>query len=204
MTNQKKDKYSRAKRLFRRNHGILRTGEALRAGIHPRLLYEMRDAGLIEQLTRGLYRLADLPPLGNPDLVSVARRVPGGVICLISALAFHELTTQIPHEIHLALERGTEPPRLVYPPLRFFWFADAAFHEGIEKYKVDQITIRVYGPEKTVADCFKYRNKIGLETALEALKLYRRRKKATIDELLHYAAVCRVERIMQPYLEALL
>jgi len=204
MPRQKEDRYRKADRLFRRNHGILRTHEALRAGIHPRTLYEMRDAGLIEQLARGLYRLAGLPPLGNPDLVPVARRVPGGVICLVSALAYHEITTQVPHEIYLALERGAEPPRLDHPPLRVFWFTGAAFREGIENHKVDGVAVRVYSPEKTVADCFKYRNKIGLETALEALRLCRQRKKAKVDDLLRFAAICRVERVMRPYVESLL
>jgi predicted transcriptional regulator of viral defense system len=198
-----KDRYQDAKRVFRRHGGIMRTQEALQAGIHPRILYEMRDEGLLDRLARGLYRLADLPPLGNPDLVPVARRIPGGVVCLISALAFHEMTTQVPHEIYVALERGAEPPRLEHPPLRVFWFTGAAFQEGIEKHEVDNVTIQVYSPEKTVADCFKYRNKIGMDTALEALRLYRQRKKPKTDELLHYAAICRVRRVIQPYVEAL-
>jgi predicted transcriptional regulator of viral defense system len=204
MSQPQKEKHRQAQRLFRRNHGILRTHEALAAGVHPRTLYEMRDAGLIESLAHGLYRLTDLPPLGNPDLVPVARRIPNGVICLISALAFHEITTQVPHEIYVALKRGAEPPRLKYPPLRVFWFTGAAFREGVENHVVDGVTVRVYGPEKTVADCFKYRNKIGMDVALEALRLYRRRKRPKVDELLRYASICRVERIIRPYLEAML
>lgn len=125
--------FDKAKALFRRHGGLLRTSEALRLGIHPRTLYAMRDEGVLEQLSRGLYRLAELPPLGAPDLVAVARKVPTAVICLISALAFHELTVQIPHTVYIALARGTEPPRLDYPPVRIFWFTGDAFadYEGV-------------------------------------------------------------------------
>lgn len=190
--------------LFRRHGGVLRTRDALRLGIHPRTLYAMRDQGLLERLGRGLYRLADLPPLGNPDLVAVALKVPGGVICLISALAYHELTTQIPHEVYLALPRGAEPPRLEHPPLRVFWFTGKAFTEGVETHKVDGVPVRIYGAEKTLADCFKYRNKIGLDTAVEALRRYVRRGRTRFDMLMAYARICRVEKVMRPYLEALL
>lgn len=191
-------------RLFRCHGGVMRTSEALRLGIHPRTLYAMRDEGLLERLGRGLYRLADLPPLGNPDLVAVALKVPGGVICLISALAYHELTTQIPHEVYLALPRGAEPPRLEHPPVRVFWFTGKAFTEGVETHEVDGVPVRIYGAEKTLADCFKYRNKIGLDTAVEALRRYVRGRRARIDTLMTYARICRVEKVMRPYLEALL
>ncbi len=164
----------------------------------------MRDAGIVERLSRGLYRLAELPRLGDPDLVTVSLKVPRGVICLISALAHHEITTQIPHQIHVALARGAEPPRLDYPPLRVFWFSGGAFTEGVETHKLDGVPVRVYSPEKTLADCFKYRNKIGLDTAVEALKLYRERRRPNVDALVRHARVCRVEKVMRPYLEALL
>ena len=198
------DQFERAKVTFRRHGGILRMSEALNSGIHRRMLYSMLEAGVIDRLSRGLYRLTDLPPLGNPDLVSVARKVPSGVICLISALAYHEITTQIPHEVYLALGRGAEPPRIDHPPIRIFWFSGDAFTEGIEKYDVDSVPVRIYSPEKTIADCFKYRNKIGLDTTIEALKLYRERERFKVDELMFFARVCRIEKIMRPYLEALL
>lgn len=198
------DQFEKARVTFRRHGGILRMSEALHSGIHRRMLYSMLEAGVIERLSRGLYRLTDLPPLGNPDLVSVARKVPSGVICLISALAYHEITTQIPHEVYLALGRGAEPPRMEHPPIRIFWFSGEAFTEGVEKYDVDNAQVRIYSPEKTIADCFKYRNKIGLDTAIEALKLYRERKRLKVDELMSFARMCRIEKIMRPYLEALL
>jgi len=178
--------------------------EALDLGVHPRTLYAMRDAGMLEQLGRGLFRLSDLPPLGNPDLVAVALRVPEGVICLLSALAVHEITTQIPHEVHIALRRGAETPRVEHPPVRAFWFTGRAFDEGIETRELDGVGIRVYGAAKTVADCFKYRNKLGLDVALEALKLYLQRRAGSVDELVRFARVCRVERVIRPYVEALL
>ncbi len=178
--------------------------EAVQAGIDRRTFYGMLDRGVLERLSRGLYRLAELPPLGNPDLIPVAVKVPEGVICLVSALAFYGLTTQIPHEVYVALTRGSEPPRLDHPPIRVFWFTRRSFSAGIETHEVDNVLVRVYGPEKTLADCFKYRNKIGLDTAIEALRLYRRRKPLRVNELLRYAEVCRVEKVMRPYLEAVL
>jgi predicted transcriptional regulator of viral defense system len=182
---------------------MLKTGAALSAGIHPRTLYEMHRTGILEQLTRGLYRLADLPPLGNPDLVSVSLKIPNGVICLISALAYHEITTQVPHEVYVALERGTEAPRLSHPPIRIFWFSGQAFTRGIQTHKIDGVPVRIYSPEKTIADCFKYRNKIGLDTAIEALKLYREKKHFKSEELMQLAGACRVEKVIRPYLQVL-
>ena len=190
--------------VFREHGGTLRTAEALSLGIHPRTLYAMRDSGMLEQLSRGLYRLADLPPLSNPDLVTVSLRVPQAVICLVSALAFHELTTQIPRAVDVALSNGSSRPTLDYPPLRVFWFSGAAWSEGVETYQVDDVPVRIYGPEKSIADSFKYRRKLGLDIALEALRLYRQGDKVDVSKLVHYARICRVERVMRPYLEALL
>ncbi len=207
MVQQQPDKntsFERAIKVFRRHGGVLRTSEAIWLGIHPRTLYAMRDAGVLDCLSRGLYRIADLPHLSNPDLVAVALKVPKGVICLISALAYHELTTQIPHEVYLALPRGAEPPRLDHPPIRIFWFTGKAFAEGIDTHKVDGVPVRIYGVEKTLTDCFKYRNKIGLDTAVEALKAYVSGRRIDIDKLMVYARTCRVEKVMRPYLEALL
>ena len=163
----------------------------------------MRDAGVLVELSRGLYRLADLPPLSQPDLVTVALKIPRGVICLISALAYHDLTTQIPHAVDVALPRDAEKPRLDYPPTRLFWFSGQAFTSGVEKHELDGLTVKIYGPEKTVADCFKFRNKIGLEVALEALKRCRENNRCSFQRLIHFSRMCRVERVMRPYLEVL-
>lgn len=193
-----------ARRVFRSGGGILRTGEALDHGVHPRTLYAMRDSGLLERLDRGLYRLSDLPPLSDPDLVTVANKIPKGVVCLISALHFHDITTQIPHAVSIAVSRGTEPPRLEFPPIQLHWFSGEAFTAGIEIHHIDKTPVKVYDAEKTLADCFKYRNKIGMDTVLEALTLYRDQKKPKPRKLIKYAKVCRVENVMRPYLEALL
>ena len=190
--------------IFKERGGILRTSQALRAGVHPTTFYAMRDTGVLEVVSRGVYRLASEPPLGNPDLVAVAARVPSGVICLISALAFHGLTTQIPHEVHIALVRGAEEPRLEYPPIRTYRFTGEAFTEGVERHELDGLPVRIYSPEKTLADCFKFRNRIGLDTALEAVRLYRAGKTVKVDEIMHFAAICRVTKVIRPYLEALL
>jgi len=169
-------------------------------GIHPSTLYTMRDNGTLEIVSRGVYRLAESDPLGNPDLVTVATRIPLGVVCLISALSFHDLTTQIPHEVHVALPRGAEEPRLDHPPVRSYRFSGEAFTEGVELHKIDGVSVRIYNPEKTLADCFKFRNRIGLDTAVEAVRFYRVRRTVKIDELMHYASVCRVKKIIQPAL----
>jgi len=191
-------------RLFRQHGGTLRTSAALRLGIHPRTFYAMRDERLLERLTRGLYRLVELPPLSNADLVTVALRIPQAVICLVSALSFHELTTQVPHAVDIALRRGAECPRLDYPPLHVYWFSGAAWSEGVETHSLDSLAVRIYGPEKSVADAFKYRRKLGLDVALEALKLYRERRDFDVSKLLRCARICRVEKVMRPYLEALM
>ena len=196
--------FDAARRVFRRSGGMLRTSQALDRGIHPRTLYAMRDGGILERIDRGLYRLADLPPLSDPDLVAVANKVPKGVICLISALSFHDITTQIPHAVWIAVSRGTEPPRLDFPPIQLHWFSGEAFTAGVETHRVDNTPIQVYSAEKTLADCFKYRNKIGMDTVLEALTLYRDQRKPRPKKLIEYARVCRVEKVMRPYLEAIL
>jgi predicted transcriptional regulator of viral defense system len=164
----------------------------------------MRDSGKLEVISRGVFRLSDIPPLGYPDLVIVATRVSQGVICLISALAFHKLTTQIPHEIHIALQRGAEEPRIDYPPVKTYRFTGEAFTAGMDIHDLDGIGVRIYSPEKTLADCFKFRNKVGLDTVIEAIRFYRERKKIKVDDLMRYASICRVNKTMRPYLEAIL
>jgi predicted transcriptional regulator of viral defense system len=197
------ERFKEAVNAFRNNGGILRMSEAVQAGISRRTLYAMRDEGVLEQLSRGVYRLASLPGLEAPDLVAVATRIPSGVVCLISALAFHDLTTQIPHAVDVAIARGAEKPRIDYPPVNVYWFSGEAFTRGIETPKIDGKLVRVYGPEKSIADAFKYRNKIGMEVAMEALRNWRARRESNIERLLDYGRVCRVERVMRPYLEAM-
>jgi predicted transcriptional regulator of viral defense system len=196
--------YRKQAAVFRREGGVLRTTEAIRAGIAPRDLYSMRDEGVVDSLSRGIYRLAAMAPLSNPDLVSVSLRAPHGVVCLISALAFHELTAQIPYEVYVAIDRFTRPPRVDYPPVRVFKFSGEAFTEGVETHRIDGFQVKIYNPEKTIADCFKFRNKIGNDMAIEALKFYCGRRRKDIAALMRYADICRVDKVIKPYLEALL
>jgi predicted transcriptional regulator of viral defense system len=188
--------------VFRQHGGQLRMSEAIQCGISRHSLYKMRDNGILEQISRGIYRLVDLPPIGNPDLVTVSLRFPKAVVCLISALSYHGMTTQIPHEVSVAVPREARMPSLDYPPVHAYRFSTEAFESGIEKHQIDRVTVRIYSVEKTLADCFKYRNKIGMDVVLEALKIYRNQKKFNMDKLLKYARVCRVEKVMNPYLEA--
>jgi len=190
--------------LFRQHGGILRTKQALELGIHPRTLYALRDDGEIVQMVRGWYRLADLPPISDPDLVAVSSAVPKGVICLISALSFHGITTQVPHYVDLAIEQKAKRPQITYPPIRIFWFSGPAFTEGIETHLLDEVPVRIFNPAKSVADCFKFRNKIGLDVALEAMEMNLRQRLSTVDDIMGFARICRVEKIMRPYLEATL
>lgn len=190
--------------IFLHHGGQLRMSEALKYGISRYMLYKMRDDDLIEQISRGIYRLVSLPPMSNPDLVTVSLRFPRAVICLISALSFHEMTTQIPHEVSLAVPRGARMPSLDSPPVHAYKFAVEAFEIGIEEYYIDGAVVKIYDAEKTLVDCFKYRNKLGMDVALEALQLYRSQKKFDIKKLLKYARVCRVAEVIKPYLEATL
>ena len=194
--------FDSAERVFRRHGGILKTSQALNLGIHRRTLYAMRDVGMLERLDRGLYRLAELPPLSEPDLVTVALKIPKCVLCLISALHFHDITTQIPHAVSIAVSRGTEPPRLKFPPINTYWFSGEAFTAGVEQHLIDKIPVQIYSAEKTLADCFKYRNKIGMDTVLEALSLYSENRTPEPRKLIHFAKICRVDKIMRPYLQA--
>ena len=190
--------------IFTAHKGILKTSQALALGIAPRTLYAMRDVGLIRQISRGVYQLAYQEPPGNPDLVSVALRIPKAVICLISALHFYGLTTQIPHKVYIALPQSAEKPRLEFPPLDIVWLSEKSYRAGITEQQVDDIPIKIYSREKTIADCFKFRNKIGIDIALEALRDYLKLPDRQLDQLLVYARIDRVESLISRYLEALI
>jgi predicted transcriptional regulator of viral defense system len=196
---------AKARRVFASHQGMLRTSEAIRLGIHPRTLYTLRDSGEVEMVSRGFYRLAEKPALTNPDLVAVALRIPRAVICLISALAHHGLTTEIPHSVDVALPGHAQIPKLSGIPLRAFWYSEPSFSAGVQSISIDGIAVRIYSPEKSLADCFKYRNKIGLDVAVQALRTYRERtRRPDLKLISKFAAVDRVEKVMRPYLEAVL
>lgn len=190
--------------IFRANKGILRTSQAMRLGIHPEVIYQMQSAGLIEQVARGIYRLSDLPPFDNIDLVTVALAIPKGVICLISALSYHDLTSQIPRQVDVACKRGTKRPSLEYPHMRIFYFSGEAFDFSVREYELNGVKVRIYSPEKTLADCFKYRNRVGLDVAIEALKTYWNERRGNVDKLMENPRACRVEKVMKPYIEAII
>lgn len=181
----------------------MRSSEARRQGIHPQTLSRMVEAGRLVREERGLYRLAEIELTGNADLIQVAKLVPSGIVCLISALSFHGLTTQIPHKVYLAIPQAMKKPKLTYPPLDVVWLSRQVYSAGVENHALDGVSVRIYNREKTVADCFKFRNKIGLDVAIDALKEYLRLADRSIDDLLRYAAVDRVQKVMRPYLAAL-
>lgn len=182
---------------------VLRSRDLARYRISRTALKRMEARGGIERLGRGLYALPGTSGTLHQSLVEVAKRVPKAVACLLTALRFHELTTQAPFEVWIALPRQAWRPRLEYPKLRVLRFSGKALSEGVETHVIQGVTVKVYNPAKTVADCFKYRNKFGLDVALEALRECWREKKATMNELNRYAEVCRVRNVMRPYLESL-
>jgi predicted transcriptional regulator of viral defense system len=191
------------KRIFREHRWILTTKLALGAGIHPAQFYALVRSGQIEKLRRNLYLWAGAPIDEKYSLIVAQREVPNGVVCLLSALRFHEITTQAPFEVWITVRRGTAVPRNPAVGLRVFRSSGPAYHEGIERHRLKGVTIKVYSVARTIADCFKYRNRIGLDVALEALREGSRTHKFTVDELMHYARVCRVANIIRPYAEAI-
>ncbi|MBS0616445.1 MAG: type IV toxin-antitoxin system AbiEi family antitoxin domain-containing protein [Verrucomicrobia bacterium] len=199
-----KDHLKKAIRVFKKKRGLLRTGEALDLGIHPRSLWVLKEEGVIEKLDRGIYQLSDEFNFSEPDLILVSKMVPQGVVCLVSALSYYNLTTQVPHFVYVALKSGSRRPQVKYPPTRFFWYSDIAFKCGIVTEVIDGHPVQIYCVEKTLADCVKFRNKIGMDVVLEALKLYCKRKKMDLDKLLKFAKICRVEKILNPILETIL
>ncbi len=189
--------------IFKACGGILRSSDAIRRGIHPRTLYALKNTGLLEQMQKGLYCIPGLPGHTQPDLITVAKKVPRGVICLISALFFHNLTTQIPHFVYMAVPQGYKPPKIDYPPTHFHWFSNSTFEQGIETHELEGVTIHCYSKEKTLVDCFKFRNKVGINVAIEALKKYWKQGRPRLDLIMRFAKAGRIEKIITPYIEAI-
>jgi predicted transcriptional regulator of viral defense system len=186
-----------------REGGIIRPRDLDAYGIPREYLRRLCVKGVLERQVRGIYSLRGAELTEHHSLAQACKRVPKGVVCLLSALSFHRLTTQAPFEIWLAIDRKSRLPKVEGVPLRLARFSCDALTEGIEQHRIEGVDVRVYCPAKTVADCFKYRNKIGLDVALEALRECRRERRCTMDELWGYAKVCRVANVMRPYLEAL-
>lgn len=185
-----------------RRRAVITAADAADAGIHSQQITRLVTGGILERIARGQYRLVDRPVTEHHGLVVAARAVPQGVICLLSALDFHAIGTQLPAEVWVAIERGTRAPAARQLPLEIVRFGGAAFTEGIEIQRIEGEKVRIYSVAKTLADLFKYRNKVGLEVALEALREAWREQRFTMEALDRAAGVCRVERVMRPYVEA--
>ena len=192
-----------ALRIFREKGGTLRTRDLIKLGVHTDALYALRDSGRVAELGRGLYRLAEIGEVEHPDFVEVAARAPDAALCLISALSYHGITTQIPSSVHLAVPRGSYHRIKLSIPVTVYRFDPKTFQEGLETHRIGGMPLKVYGIARTVVDCFKFRNKIGLDVALEALRLARQRKRVQNRDLLRYARLLRVEKPMSPYLQAI-
>lgn len=189
-------------RLARRVQGVT-AHEIVAAGVHRQVLTRLVAAGQLERVVRGVYRLPEQTFTEHHGLVLTATTVPQATICLLSALQFHGIGTQLPSEVWIAIDRRARRPALKYPPLRVLRFTGAALSAGVESHRIEGQTVRIYNVAKTVADCFKYRNKIGIDVALEALREAWRTRRFSLDELDHYARICRVQRVMQPYIQGL-
>jgi predicted transcriptional regulator of viral defense system len=190
-------------RLARRG-GILRSRDLGPLRIPRRHLTSLVQQGVMHRSGRGLYVLADAPISENHSLAEACKRVPGGIVCLLSALRYHGLTTQNPWEVWLAVTPSSRKPKVDHPPLRIVRFSGPAFAEGIESRRIEGVEVRVYSPAKTVADCFKYRNKIGIDVAVQALRDAWQKRAVTADQIAHFAKVCRVTNVMRPFLDSLL
>jgi predicted transcriptional regulator of viral defense system len=188
---------------FRKKGGTLRTRDLIALGVHTDALYTLRDSERIVELGRGLYRLADAGEAEYPDLALVAARAPDATVCLISALSYHDITTQIPSSVHLAVQRGSYHGITLSIPVTVYRFDPKTFNKGLETHRVGGTPLKIYSVARSVVDCFKFRNKLGLDAALEALRMARQRKLVQNRELLHYARLLRVENPMSPYLQAI-
>ena len=186
-----------------RKTGVVRAREIRKAGLHPEYLRKLCTSGHLIRTGRGLYVLADGDFKEHHSIAEACKRVPHGIVCLLSALSYYEIGTQNPHQIWMAIDRAMRKPKVDYPPIRIFRFSGPSLKEGIEEKKIEGVSVQVYNPAKTLADCFKYRNKVGIDVAIEALKECWRSRRCEIDELVYYAKICRVRNIMQPYMEAI-
>ena len=184
-------------------HGMVRPRDIEAIGLPREYLIRLHRQGKLSRSGRGIYALPDATVTERHSYAEVAKRVPETVICLLSALAFHQITTQSPASVWIALRQGARKPALTSPSLKIVRLSGLSLTEGIENHQVEGVPVRVYSAAKTVADCFKFRNKIGLDVAIEALKDCLRQKKASVNEIYHYAKVCRVSNVIRPYMEAL-
>ena len=184
-------------------HGIVRPRDIEAIGLPREYLVRLHRQGKVNRTGRGIYTLPDANVTEHHSYAEVAKRVPEAVVCLLSALAFHEITTQSPPSVWIALGKGARKPALASPSLRIVRLSGPSLTEGIENHQIEGVPVRVYSAAKTVTDCFKFRNKIGLDVAIEALKDCLRQKRANINEIYRYAKICRVSNVIRPYMEAM-
>ncbi len=182
---------------------IISSGELVKKGIHSMDLYKLEEMNLIESIAKGRWRIKEYGDLENPDWVSVCSYSSRSVICLISALSYYDLTTEIPHKVYIALLKGSRVPKIDYPPISVHHFSKESYEVGIETINMNGLDIKIFDIEKTIIDCFKFRNKIGIDVGLEALKLYKQRGNIKLNKLLEYSKTCRVSNVIIPYLEML-
>ena len=186
-----------------RRRGLIRAADLEGLGIPRHYLSALVRSGDLQRVARGVYSASDSAPTIHRTLAETALRIPGGVVCLLSALRFHELTTQLPSQVWLAIDVKARRPKEPLLPLQIVYFSGNALKSGIERHEIEQITVKIYCAAKTIADCFKFRNKIGQDIAIEALRDALETKACTVDELWHFARICRVSAVMRPYMEAL-
>ena len=204
MRNSTKEKLKRA---ARKHAGIFSADDVTQEGLSAKTLYNLRDSNEIISISRGLFQLVDTEDnteVVTPDYAAIKKRVPNGVICLVSSLYHHRLTTEIPHKIYLAIHRDAHISRIDYPPTAIFRMSSKPFSSGVESIEIGSVEMNIFSMEKTIADCFKYRNKLGLDLAIEALKNYCSSRSSNPSILLEMSRVCRVEAIIKPYLEVLI
>ncbi|WP_404309797.1 type IV toxin-antitoxin system AbiEi family antitoxin domain-containing protein [Neorhodopirellula lusitana] len=187
-----------------RESGVLRPRDLERAGISGVYLNKLHAEGILDRPSRGIYTLVDGEPSENHSIAQACKQIPRGTICLLSALRLHDLTTQSPFEVWLAIGEKSRLPKIDSPPLRIVRFSGDALSYGVVEQEIEGVAIRSYSPAKTVADCFKYRNKIGLDVAIEALRDCLTQRKATMDEIWEAAKVCRMSKVMRPYMESVM
>jgi len=204
MYNPSEKSISTAIRLFEESGGIMRTAQITSAGVQPRTLYWMRDNGILDRLSRGVYHLKSFPLPPNPDVASVMKRIPRAVLCLVSALDQFNVGTQIPSSVQIALPAGMKTPQIDRPRITVFRMSERSMQEGVTFMHISGTRMAVFNLAKTIADCFKFRNRIGLNVAVEALQEVVRYNKCSPGQIIHYAQINRVDSVVRPYLEALL
>jgi predicted transcriptional regulator of viral defense system len=199
-----KAKWAQLLSFLKKKGGMASYAEIIRAGFDKANIRNEINHGLVQKIDRGLYRLASGDTFSHPDLVAAAIKIPKGVVCLLSALAFHQATNEIPRNVDMAIPRGAHANRVKYPPIRFYRFAPSAWDAGIELHNIEGHEVKIYCLARTIADCFKFRSKIGMDVARDALKVAIMEKGTRPQEIMQYAKICRVENIIKPVLEAML